>query len=184
MKNTAVDIHVTIDINVVLDNLCFVEAPRNLAELLAAFPLLARILDKGCHLVDSDHILDLIEAKAISELDYTPEQAKLLADLIQEASEKSQGVYVSKERGENAAARVTPKLNPRFVGRGRGQVDHEDQQVLGAAFDVLEGVPGSELSIVVTRDRGILNVKQDVANSSIVVKTTEEATELIGGISS
>lgn len=143
---------VTVDVNVIIDGLSEVHPPQNLNALILAVPALANILSiDSLALVDSDHILDLVERKLVEVLNYSSDDACRVADLMTEISATTAGAYVDKETGASEGSRVQQLIPQVLLGDRRGQIDHEDIQVLGAAKFAANG----EVGIVVTNDNGI-----------------------------
>lgn len=173
----------TITINFVVDVNAFIDAlngkpiPKTAADLYTTMPLMAEIAaTTGAHLVDSDHILDLLETKLVTLLGYTEDEAADFTDLVQEVSAATQGTYVSLEDGQEAATEIVSTINSRFLGNGRGQIDHEDQQVLGAAHLAKKCDEDANAKVViVTRDGGIHNIGTNVARKDIVVANTDKS---------
>lgn len=183
MKAT-VTINFVIDVNAFIDALNGKPVVETLADLYTTMPLLAEIASTdGAHLVDSDHILDLLETKLVTLLGYTEDQATATADLVQEVAAATQGTYVSVDEGQEAATEIIHTINSRFLGNGRGQIDHEDQQVLGAAHHAKKRDGDADAKIIiVTRDGGLHNIGPDVARKDIVVANTQKSLVVLGAL--
>ena len=140
-------------------------------------PLMAEIAaTEGARLVDSDHILVILQDKLVELLNYTEEQAYLAVELIQSISQVTQGTWVTRDDGQAAANEITQVVNPRLIGEGKGQIDHEDQQVLGAAHYAQKHSENDHArTMVVTRDGGLRNTSTDVLEKGIVVSNTPDA---------
>lgn len=175
--NATVTVNFVVDVNAFID--AFAEAPvvESLADLYTSMPLLAEIAaTNGARLVDSDHILEILQHKLVELLDYTEEQAFTATQIVQSVSSATQGSWVQREDGKETAVEITQAVNPRFLGNGKGQIDHEDQQVLGAAYFAKKYDSDDQAkSMIVTRDGGLRNVGSDVLRKGIVVSNTHDA---------
>lgn len=178
-----VELHVLVDVNVYIDALQDKRPVHSVGELYSYIPLLAEIVSASAdaaHLTDSDHVLDLLESKAVSVMGYTEDQASHLVALVTEISRVSQGIWVGREDGEDVSRLVAPWLGRRFHGNGRGQIDHEDLQVLAASVaPLLDGAPANEMSLVVTRDGGFHNVADDMSRHRVHVAHAYSATSVV-----
>lgn len=178
--NPQITLNVLLDVNVYVDGLTNQPAVRTLADLYCAMPILAEIAaTESVRLIDSDHILDLTESKLIELLDYSAEEAANVINLIAEVSAATAGTWVDLDAGSAAALPIERRLPARFLGNGKGQVDHEDLQVLGAAYFPIAGVEVSEVSLLVTRDGGLHNVSQEVAPARIHVAHVRDAIQVV-----
>lgn len=180
MGKNKIALNVLLDVNVIIDGLQGKPKVRSLADLYVAMPILTEIAAaENVRLIDSDHILDLAEVKLMELLDYTAEEAANVVNLIAEVSAATAGVWVNHENGAIHARQIEQRLNPRFIGNGKGQVDHEDLQVLGAAYYPIAGMDVQEVSLLVTRDVGIHNVSQEIAPARIHVAHVRNAIQVV-----
>lgn len=183
-KNTGthnqIALNVLLDVNVIIDGLQDKPKVRSLTDLYIAMPILTEIAAAAnVRLIDSDHILDLTETKLVELLSYTAEEAATVVNLIAEVSAATAGTWVDRPTGTIAARSIEKRLTTRFVGTGKGQVDHEDLQVLGAAYYPIADMDAQEVSLLVTRDGGIHNISQEVAPARIHVAHTRDAIQVV-----
>lgn len=164
--NANAQISILLDVNHVIDILDGHKAPKNTEELLLLDDTAAAVAaTEGATLVGSEHCLDLLEYVLQRELGYTEEEAILVADLYYELTVRTDGEWVTVEEGRLASSHIAPMLPSGLIGPGKGQVDDEDLQVLGAAAAVAhEGRP----AVIVTRDGGIHNVGNSIAHQSVL----------------
>lgn len=178
--NPEIALNVLLDVNVYVDGLSDQPAVRTLADLYCALPILAEIAaTPNVRLIDSDHILDLVEVKLVEILGYTDDEAANAVNLIAEVSAATAGTWVDLEAGSAAALPIERRLPARFLGNGKGQVDHEDLQVLGAAAFPVQGQDTPEVSLLVTRDGGLHNVSQEVATVRVHVAHQRDSMQVI-----
>lgn len=108
----------------------------------------------------------LLERILQRELHYSEDDAILVADLYSALADRTGGEWVSAEDGRLASTNVAPALPFALIGPGKGQVDDEDLQVLGAAAAIAhEGRP----AVIVTRDGGLHNVGNSIASHNVLV---------------
>lgn len=180
MSKNQIALNVLLDVNVVIDGLQGKQKVRTLADLYLAMPILAEIsAARHVRLIDSDHILDLTEAKLVELLDYTPEEAANVVNLLAEISKITAGTWVHRETGSVYANMIEAGLNTRFIGTGKGQVDHEDLQVLGAAYFPIFDQDSQEVSLLITRDGGIHNISEEVTPARIHVAHLHSAINVV-----
>lgn len=173
-----VELHILIDVNVYINALKGKPVVSTVGGLYSAMPLLTEIAaapEGVAHLTDSDHVLDLLEVKLQEILDYSEEEAGRLVSLVADVSRVTRGVYVDLENGRREAIKVERKIPKRFLGNGKGQIDHEDLQVLGAARSAISGAPSEEMALTVTSDGGFFNVSAHVSADRIHVSHAREA---------
>lgn len=175
--NATVTVNFVVDVNAFIDALADAPVVETLTDLYTTMPLLAEIAaSEGARLVDSDHILVLLQHKLVEILGYTEDEAYHAVGLVQSVSSATQGSWVPVADGKEAAREISQSVNPRFLGNGKGQIDHEDQQVLGAAHYAKKYDENPQAkSMIVTRDGGLRNVGSDVLRKGIVVSNTRDA---------
>lgn len=163
MNNSAA-LSILLDVNHMVDALKGHLVPQSVEELLLLDTTAAEVAaTNAATLLGSEHCLDLLEFVLQRDLGYTEDQAAMVADLYYEVSDQTGGEWVTAEQGRASAD--TLKLPPTFAGEGRGQVDFEDRQVLGAALTQAHLGP----VVVVTRDGGLHNIGHAVATERVQI---------------
>lgn len=173
-----VELHILVDVNVYINALEGKPVVTTIGELYAAMPLLAEIsaAPSGvARLSDSDHIVGLVHSKVRELLGYSDAEASRLTELILEVSRVSRGIYTNLDNGLEQSKQVEGMIPARFRGTGKGQIDHEDLQVLGAAAYPLVGSDATEMALVVTSDGGFHNISDNISPAKILVAHTRAA---------
>lgn len=178
-------LYILLDVNVYIDYFKNYGKINDIVDLYQALPILSSVTN-SCGkvlLLDSDHLLHVLKVKLVELLNYTTEEAKNVADLIVSVSACDSAPWISREDGAAAAAQIveTGKINQRLLGEGRGLLDWEDRQILGAAH--YPATCGSKLkTLIVTRDGAFHNIAAEMQPHGILVSHIREAHALVNAL--
>lgn len=178
-------LYLLLDVNVYIDNFKKYGRINDIVDLYQALPILSAVTNSQGKvlLLDSDHVLTVLQVKLVELLNYTEDEANNIANLIVSVSACDSSPWISKENGIATAEHImeTGKVNQRLLGEGRGLLDWEDMQILGAAH--YPAACGSNLkTLIVTRDGAFHNIAAEMQPHGILVSHIREAQSLVNAL--